>query len=101
MIINKPFPTFTPIDHGPIQSLPIITKKPIISQVGSLPIAQRELVDLITRQLVDDESGASIGTTIGKVFDKVKDVFGDAKKLDKIATGTSIASDAASIFGSM
>ncbi len=101
MIVNKPFPPFAPIDHGPIQSLPIITKKPTFSQLGSLPIAQRELVELIARQLVDDESGASIGTTISKVFGKVKDVFGDAKKLDKIATGTSIASDAASIFDSM
>lgn len=63
------------------------------AQTGTAPVQQRDLLELLTRAN-DDESGASIISTI-------KGIFNDAEKLKKVVTATGIASDAASIIGAL
>ncbi|KAI0089569.1 hypothetical protein BDY19DRAFT_993154 [Irpex rosettiformis] len=92
-----PFPGFK--EHGPIRNTPIPIQTPHV--VAPLPIAQRELVELLARQLADDESGATFASTFGKIVDTVKNVFKDGDKLTKIANGVSIASDASTIIGNL
>ncbi|KAI0093016.1 hypothetical protein BDY19DRAFT_989700 [Irpex rosettiformis] len=83
--------------HGPFRftSFP----SPIVGTIR--PNVRREFVELLVRQLADDESGATLASTLGKVFGKVKDIFKDGKKLDNLANGASIVSDATTIAGNL
>lgn len=63
------------------------------AQTGTPPVQQRDLLEVLARA-DDDESGASIFTTL-------KGIFNDAEKLKKVATVTGIASDGASIVGAL
>ncbi|KAI0093017.1 hypothetical protein BDY19DRAFT_402966 [Irpex rosettiformis] len=59
--------------------------------------SRREFVELLVRQLADDESGASLGTSLSKVFNKVKTIFGGGSTLEKVSNGVSIVSDGTTI----
>lgn len=80
-------------------SLPGHSQPPPPAQSGA-PQA-RELVELLARQISEDESGASLASTFGKVVDVVKDVFHDGKKLSNVADGFSAASAASGFLGNL
>ncbi|KAI0083911.1 hypothetical protein BDY19DRAFT_1051624 [Irpex rosettiformis] len=88
-------PTHPPITFSDPESL---LKK---IQQDFVFVQRREFVELLARQLADDESGASLASTLSKAFSTVKSIISDGKTLGKVADGASIASSVSNVVGGL